>query len=408
MARKTTRSPLETRTGRLRLEPRKKPYFWPVAPGVSVAYRKTVTPPGSWSVRCADGKGGSRLERIGIADDLDGVGIDFATAVDKAREHAPDDGTDANERPATVAEAVDAYEVNLRARGRDVGNATRVRSNLPDALAARPVALLRPKELRGWRDHLVQAGMKPAGADRTARGLKAALKLAADDDSRIRNTAAWRVGLKRLPDGEEARNVIVSDAQVLAVIDAGYAAVGADYGLFNETAANTGVRRSQLLRVRIDDLQDGGAAPRLLVPSSRKGRSNRKPERKALPISPALAAKLRAAAIGRPADAPLLVQSNGKPWQAKDYGFKEAAAAAGLDASLTPICLRHSSIVRQLLAGIPTRIVASSHDTSVSMIERHYAKYIVGDPSDAMVRKTLLDAGTPAQVNVVPLPARKA
>jgi hypothetical protein len=43
--------------------------------------------------------------------------------------------------------------------------------------------------------------------------------------------------------------------------------------------------------------------------------------------------------------------------------------------------LRHSSIVRQLLAGVPIRIVAVKHDSSVPMIERALS----GDHADDMV-----------------------
>ena len=39
-------------------------------------------------------------------------------------------------------------------------------------------------------------------------------------------------------------------------------------------------------------------------------------------------------------------------------------------------CLRHSSIVRMLLRNVPIRLVASLHNTSVAMIEKHYSKYI--------------------------------
>ena len=71
-----------------------------------------------------------------------------------------------------------------------------------------------------------------------------------------------------------------------------------------------------------------------------------------------------------------------------------------------PYSLRHCSIVRQLLAGIPTRVVASHHDTSVLRIEKNYSRHIIGDPSDAMVRRTLLDMEeptTPAVTKVVAL-----
>ena len=42
-----------------------------------------------------------------------------------------------------------------------------------------------------------------------------------------------------------------------------------------------------------------------------------------------------------------------------------------------PYALRHSSIVRGIRAGLPIRLVAAVHDTSVQMIERHYSRWIV-------------------------------
>ena len=52
--------------------------------------------------------------------------------------------------------------------------------------------------------------------------------------------------------------------------------------------------------------------------------------------------------------------------------------------------LRHSSIVRQLLASVPVRVVAAGHDTSVAMIERNYSRYIT-DHADALVRSAMLN-----------------
>jgi hypothetical protein len=41
--------------------------------------------------------------------------------------------------------------------------------------------------------------------------------------------------------------------------------------------------------------------------------------------------------------------------------------------------LRHSSIVRAIRENLPLRLVASLHDTSTKIIEKHYARFIVGD-----------------------------
>jgi hypothetical protein len=85
--------------------------------------------------------------------------------------------------------------------------------------------------------------------------------------------------------------------------------------------------------------------------------------------------------------------------------FRAVIEAAGLDPDeVTLYALRHSSIVRQLLANVPIRIVATLHDTSVKMIERTYSRYIAGH-SDEIARRALLEtnAQPPAAANVVPL-----
>jgi hypothetical protein len=64
--------------------------------------------------------------------------------------------------------------------------------------------------------------------------------------------------------------------------------------------------------------------------------------------------------------------------------------------------LRHSNIVRQILAGVPLRVVAVNHDTSVGMLERTYSRYI-GDHADALARVALLDTSAMHDENVVPL-----
>ena len=405
MARKTRAPKIENRTSRLKLPVRRKPYYATIAPGIALGYRRNQGA-GVWVVRASDGHGTNWIKTFAVADDHeesnDSTVLTYWSAQDRARAIAR--RTEGTSRPASVAEALDAYQENLRARGADIGNATRVRCNIPSTLAAKTVALLTARELRAWRDGLVSRGAQPAAADRTARALKAALNLAAADDFRITNTAAWKTGLARLPDAERSRNVILPDDVVRSLIGAAYE-IDSAFGLLIEVAATTGARASQLLRLRVDDLQNG-AAPRLMVPGSHKGK-RRRSERKPLPIPAALAGALQQHAAGR-VDGPLLIRSDGSVWSKIDLIlFRRAAAAVGLESSVTPYALRHSSIVRQLLVGTPTRVVASFHDTSVLMIEKTYSRHIVGDPSDAIVRRGLLDMGAPPAGNVVPIAGLK-
>ena len=161
-----------------------------------------------------------------------------------------------------------------------------------------------------------------------------------------------------------------------------------------EVAAVTGARAGQLARLEVQDLQDD--PPRLFMPAS-------------VPIPMSLAAKLKVASSGRAAEAPLLLKQHGSRWRKGDHWrpFQQAAAAAGLDpAEITLYALRHSSIVRELLAGVPVRVTAAKHDTSVAMVEATYSKYI-SDHADALSRRALLDPNAGQVSNVTALRGRQ-
>src|SRR5215471_1244768 len=88
MARRLRSAKQETRTARLKLAIRKKPYTARVGPGVRVAYRRNETA-GSWSVIAADGKGGNWMKQFATADDNEEANgtdvLDFWQAQERAR-----------------------------------------------------------------------------------------------------------------------------------------------------------------------------------------------------------------------------------------------------------------------------------------------------------------------------------
>ena len=113
-----------------------------------------------------------------------------------------------------------------------------------------------------------------------------------------------------------------------------------------------------------------------------------------------------------PATEPLLLRADGAPWQPANADYRlpfiRAVTRVGLDPTMVTLySLRHSSIVRALLAGVPTRVVAAQHDTSVPMLERTYSQHIL-DHSDTVARRALLDTAQPAAGNVVALPGRRS
>jgi integrase len=411
MARNTRCAKLETRTARLKLPVRRKPYFVTIAPGVGLGYRRNRTA-STWVAGAADGRGGNWTEAFATADDFaDANGDSVLTyweAQDRARVLARGCDTE-DSKPVSVTQALDRYATDLKARRGDPYNAQRVRVHLSDDFAHKAVALLTVRELRRWRDSLTGKDLAANTVNRTCGAFQAALELAAIQDPRIMTQSAWRLGLASLPDAERSRNVILPDVDVVRIVSAAYGESN-EFGLLVEVAAITGARVSQLARLEVGDLQADRPDPRLQVPSARKGRGRKRIERRPVPIPVGLASLLQQASKGRFAGERLLTRPDGQPWKHSDHRhpFKRAVKHAGLDPSVvTFYALRHSSIVRALLLGVPLRIVAVNHDTSVVMLERTYSKHI-GDHSDALYRRALLDMERPAVGNVLPLLRQQA
>jgi integrase len=397
---------LEARTGRLKLPVAKKPVFVKIGPRIGLGYRRNQTA-GTWVLRVADGRGGNWTKAIGFADDFDeaddNTTLDFWQAQDRARAIARIGGRDDGVKPVSVLRALDLYEGDLKTRGGDVGNVARVRLHVPEALADKKVALLTARDLRNWRNGLAKH-LAAATVNRTAGALKAAFNLAADHDERIISRQPWETGLASIPDAEESRNVILAEPDVRALIAKAYEQ-NTEFGLLIELAAVTGARVSQLARLEVQDVQCDRADPRLMMPSSRKGRGQKKIMRRPVPIPTDLAARLRLTTTDKTDSTPLLVKPGGIPWKKSDHTrlFQRTVKGAGMDPSqVTMYALRHTNIVRQILAGVPIRVVAVNHDTSITMLERTYSRYI-GDHSDALARGALLDTKASSKDNVVPI-----
>jgi integrase len=389
MAQKVRSSKLETRSVRLRLSIRKKPYFVKIARGLSLGYRRTKTA-GTWVVRVTRDNS-DWTQALGKADDHEETGSDILTfdeAQNRARviARAGQPGGD-----NTVKGALDRYESDLETRGADVDNVKRARHHLSAKLTKKAVGALTTNDLREWRNELATK-MKAASVNRTANALRAALNLAAETDERISNRKAWKDGLKAIADASEARNIVLSEQDVRAIIAGAYGD-SEQFGEFVEVIAVTGTRPSQAARLQGEDVQSVFDAktktwqPRLMMPTSRKGRGKKKITHRPVPITESLTERL----ANRKGT--LLLRPDGGTWNKSNHArrFAEAVKAAGLDPSVVTIyALRHTSIVRQLLANVPVRVVAALHDTSVAMIEKNYSKYIA-DHADELARPTLLE-----------------
>jgi len=374
---------LKDKTARIKLAPRQKgkAYFATIEKGIQLGYRPCAGN-GTWVLRYRRG-GQDWQNPVGAAADhapSDGVQLlDFAQAHAKAmamaaagRDAAPVDLA----APATVARAIEAYRADLQARGKSPRNADTAKRYLDAALLAKPVAQLCRAELVAFRNKLV-ANVAPATVNRATTTIKAALNLAAKNDrGRITNSFAWSDGLEPLPGAHNSDHHRIENEDLRRLITAAYQD-SLEFGLLVETAAMTGSRYSQLAGIEVRGLRTDAAI--VMIPSSNKGRSQKKRPPQPVPIPRSLAVKLHQAAAGRAPGAPLLVKQRGSSWKAKDQAEPFERLARKLDLRddegelITMGALRHTSITNQLLAGTPIRLVAALHDTSVGQIERTYS-----------------------------------
>jgi hypothetical protein len=240
--------------------------------------------------------------------------------------------------------------------------------------------------------------LQAATVNRVCTGLLASLNLAvALKASLAPLKPAWTIGLQAIAGADQSRNVILPEPKVRLWVELA-ATEGPEFALLFELAAVTGTRYDQLARLLVRDLQDKRVDPRLMVPTSRKGRGDKKITHRPVGIPTSLASRLRAVVNGRPMTDQLLRKSDGTAWAHADQSrpTQRVVELAGLDPKVVTFnALRHSHIVRQLLAGKPPRVIAVAHDTSVAMLEKTYSAHI-DDFADAMMRDTLLDMSEPA------------
>jgi len=348
-------------------------------------------------------------EALGIADDYDEADgkniLTYWQAQDLARERARGGKPTSD---LSVKTRVEHYRSDLQNRGRDLRNASRVLFHLAGTkLADRLItASSLADDLSEFRDQLARKGLKPATVDRINRAFKAALNLTAETDERV-TRRPWKTALKAIGNEEAgARNVILDEADRRTLRGAAYRESD-EFGLLIDVLDETGARPSQVARLTAEDVQadfvdrrTGKRQPRLMMPVSRKGSGQKRARAIPVPITPALADRLK----GR--SGVLLKRADGTPWAELNLAYCFVCAMEGVTftnpSKVTMYALRHTSIVRQLLANVPVRVVAALHDTSVVMIERNYSKYIA-DHADELARATL-----PAPTEILSLDGRRA
>jgi len=449
MPRKVKEVPMNNRTVRGKLAASGKPYFRLLGEGLHLGYRKPATPgrAGAWVGRWRRADGVYVTDNLALADDLPAVPADdkavmtFEQAQVAIRlwvKHAANAERAAIESGIGVPKVRDAVTDYLAFRAKRSAKTgadakTKLyRHVLTKPIAETPLHLLTDRALLAWRAALVVGGRKkkgtpdrplsPATEARLLNDLRAALTAAAQR-YKLDLASVIRTGLKAPEAPDQARPLqILTDADVRRIVDAARV-VSPDFGNLILVLAATGARFDQVARITIADFQPANA--RIMVPASRKGRTTKAKPSIAVPLPPDVVAALRPLASGRTGAEPLLTRwhnvkvsptaENGRTTWKRDgrrgwldssevaHPWRLTMAEAKLQGvRLVPYCLRHSSIVRGLGAGLSVRLVAAVHDTSTVMIEKHYSAHIV-DASEELLRRAMISLAS-AEVTILALP----
>jgi integrase len=393
---RSVRSRIETRSARLRLAPGKEPYWQQVEFGLSVGYHRPLKGgAGTWWGRVRL-EGAYRKEALATADDHQDA--DGETVLNWAQAQAAVRAWAARQTgagPRTVADAVDSYIADLRARRGDAAANDaegRLKKHLLPFLGAKRVADLTEADIRAFRNRMVKSGDEEAvrrsrdSANRVLRIAKAALG----------RTGPWR-DVETFSDVGEARKVFLTDAEQQRFVDA------CEPGLreFALLVAWTGARPGkELTEARVRDFDRDA---RTLSVKSNKGHRGKLRQRE-IHLDDQALALVRQLASGKRPDQHLLTTAAGTPWTKSRHEWRVTAAVerAGLDPATTLYALRHSFISGALKKGVPVKAVADQCGTSIVMIQRYYAKFI---PSDLAkyARKAAPKLRTDAEEKVVAL-----
>jgi integrase len=425
-----TISKIGSREQRKKLRASGKPHLEPFERGLDLGYRKGQRG-GSWVIRRYLGRRdrGYTFETIGRADDDPGEGgaLDYEAARAIARERMQtlaEDARVANHGPViTVQKAIDEYVAARDARelaSRQAAEAVKglkkdARSRLKHVLAdkklaATPLGSLTTDDLTTWRESL---RMEAASVQRVVNDFKAALNAAARRyraqlPPTTRDTIKDGLATVNASAPVARKAQVLPDADVRRLIAAAWAVDadgvwGGDLARIVLVLAATGARFSQIIRMTVADVQ--AAQVRLMVPTSRKGRGTKRQTHTGVRVGEDVLAALAPVTAGRKGGEPLFLRPHVRqvgparwevdgraPWFAAAElrrPWAEIIASAGLAPGVVPYALRHSSIVRGLRAGLPTRLVAAVHDTSSAMIEKHYGAFVV-DALDELAARAIV------------------
>jgi integrase len=393
MPRKVANRKIDSRSARRTLPIRREPHWVKLQTGLSLGYRRTATPDGTWIARSYDPAAAPRFafEPLGHADDhsdAEGVAIlTYDQAQTRAREWVTRRRGPVIEAtgPYTVADAVRDY---LAGHDHKSVDESRIAANahiLP-SLGELEVAALKAQKIREWRNAIAKSPRRL----RSAKGAK--IKYAeppADEEAirRRRATANHQLSLlKRVlnfafNDGKVSSDIEWRRVKPFKGVDVPVIRylpleeqqrlvkrAPADLAKMIRGALLTGCRYTELARFRVTDFNSD--VETITVRTS-KGKVSRH-----VTLTDEGVAFFGAETAGKPGDALIFEKAEGGRW-GKSHQFRpmrEASANAKISPPATFHILRHCHGSMLAMKGVPLQVIAKQlghADTRVT--ERHYA-----------------------------------
>ena len=396
MPRTASNPRIVNRSGRIKLAPRRDPYWHLIAEGKHLGYRKGAQA-GTWIARVYDPATGRKFQSLGIADDtVDANGNDvlsFQQAQDQARawfaRMAHNEAGGIESGPYTVAQAMEDYVTEReRTKRRRLPDARlAINAHILPTLGRLDVSKLTHGKLKAWRDAMQAAAprvrCKPgtpqtyrafdptdenavrarqATVNRVLTTLKAALNYGHTETKRIASDAAW-VGVKPF------RNVDLPKVRFLTPVEA-TALVNAcndDFRPLVQAALLTGCRYGELKAMTVSSFN---AKNESLYVEKSKNDSPRHVLMNAEGV-----AFFRAHTHGKNDTDRLFVKANGKPWEDSEQKRPmDAACAIAKLEKVTFHILRHTYASQLAMNTAPMKLIADQlGHKSTRITERHYA-----------------------------------
>lgn len=432
MARKIRDEKLATRTARLKLKPRREPYWRVLRSGLAIGYRRIEGRSGTWIAKHYDPDADRKrvYGSLGEADDFAEADSRRVLAFDDAQEAAArwlaghirkSNADDGEQHPETVAQAVERYLADYERRGRKALAFYRTTFNAYVLPALGPVHLnrLTTSRLEKWHHDIAATGRRL----RVRKGDEPRHREMADDDRNARrarrSTAngvlaalkavlnfAWRKGWVADPNswrkvqpfqGVDAPRVRwLSDDEIRRLTNA----CPTDFRDMVTGALLTGCRYGELARLHVEDFELDAAT--VFIAESKSGKSRH------VPLTEEGVRFFQAKAAGKVRADLLLPRSDGRAWgkSQQQRPLMAACEAAKIAPAISFHILRHTYGSRLARKGVPMKLIAELLGHSdIRITQRHYA-HVAHDHMADVLRAAFGSLGIVEPTNVSALRGR--